>query len=137
MFIGSKAYLFNDRTVVINKSDIENAKPEEFKEILLCLSEEFITNNYEKIQLTYEGLTRNDENEDIETDLEKVREWFLRNYKPAISDLIETTIIPHGKVNEWDDVSVAEMLEELHFELKDGILKVIDSYLKEGRVNVL
>jgi len=62
--------------------------------------------------------------------LENFREWILVNYEPAITSLIEKTVIPHGKVNGWDEVSVDEMLEELHFELKKSLLNVIDTYLK-------
>ena len=63
--------------------------------------------------------------------LEKFREWIVTHYEPAISDFIEKTVTPHGKVNGWDEVSVDEMLEELDFELKEGLLNVIDSFLKE------
>ena len=64
--------------------------------------------------------------------IEVFREWILTHYEPAITDLIEKTVSAHGNVNGWDEVSVDEMLEELHFELKEGLLNVVDSYLKEG-----
>ena len=63
--------------------------------------------------------------------LEEFREWILSNYEPAVTDLIDQIIVSHGEVNGWHEVDVDEMLEELSFELKDGLLKVIDSYLAE------
>lgn len=60
------------------------------------------------------------------------REWILTHYDPAITDLVDKTVSTHGKVNGWDEVSVDEMLEELHFELKEGLLNVVDSYIAEG-----
>lgn len=56
MFFGTVAYLYKNEVVVINKGDISNSKPEEFKEITLFLSDEFVVNQYEKMELIYAGL---------------------------------------------------------------------------------
>jgi len=51
MFKYVKAYLYGDKTVVLNKSDIKNAKDEDFKEVSLWLSEEFIQESAEEIEM--------------------------------------------------------------------------------------
>lgn len=63
--------------------------------------------------------------------LEDFREWILVNYEPAIVDLVAITVVSHGKVNGWDEIAVDEMLDELHYELKEGLLNVIDTFLKD------
>ena len=69
--------------------------------------------------------------EKLVSTLEDFREWILVNYEPAIVDLVAITVVSHGKVNGWDEIDVDEMLEELHYELKKGLLNVIDTFLKD------
>lgn len=47
MYKGVKAYLYQNSTVVINRTDIKGAKEEDFKEVSLYLSYEFIKESNE------------------------------------------------------------------------------------------
>lgn len=44
-----KAYLYNGKTVVINKSEIKNARDEDFTEVSLYLPDEFIWNSAKEL----------------------------------------------------------------------------------------
>lgn len=52
MFKGTKAYLYEGGTVVLDKSHIKNAKEEQFEEVSLYLSKEFIEESYGELKLT-------------------------------------------------------------------------------------
>jgi len=51
MFKGVKAYLHGGTTVVLNKTDIHNAKDEDFQEVSLYLSHDFIEESAEELRL--------------------------------------------------------------------------------------
>lgn len=55
MFKGTKAYLYQDSTVVLNKNDLKNAKEEDFKEVTLLLSADFIKNSYKELEVIEES----------------------------------------------------------------------------------
>ncbi len=55
MYRGTKAYLFKNHTVVLNKIDIKNAKEEDFKEVMLYLPYEFIKRTAVEIDFFEEG----------------------------------------------------------------------------------
>lgn len=55
MYRGTKAYLFKDHTVVLNKIDIKNAKEGDFREIMLYLPYEFIKRTAVEIEFFEEG----------------------------------------------------------------------------------
>ena len=50
MFKYVKGYLFREGTVVLNKNDIRNAKDEDFREVSLYLSYEFIQESAEELE---------------------------------------------------------------------------------------
>lgn len=45
-----KGYLFDGKTAVLNKSDIKNAKNEDFKEITLYIHYDFIKESNEELE---------------------------------------------------------------------------------------
>jgi len=51
MMKGIKAYLFDGNTVVLNKNDIKGAEDKDFKEVFLCVSDEFIKESYQELVL--------------------------------------------------------------------------------------
>lgn len=54
MYKGVIAYLFRDSTVVLNKSDIHNAKDDDFKEVRLLIPIDFIKESYEEYSFVSE-----------------------------------------------------------------------------------
>ena len=50
MTIGMTGYLFKDYTVVFDKSDIKNAKDEDFREVIICTSEKYIEELYRQLE---------------------------------------------------------------------------------------
>lgn len=49
MYKGTKAYIFKDDTVVLNKKDIKNSKDEEYKEVIIYIPYKFIIESYDEI----------------------------------------------------------------------------------------
>lgn len=50
MFKGVRAYLFREETVVLNKSDVKGAKDEDFREVSLYISYDFIKESVEELE---------------------------------------------------------------------------------------
>lgn len=46
-----KAYLYEGKTVVIDKHDIKNAKNDDFTEVSLYLTEEFIKDSADELEM--------------------------------------------------------------------------------------
>lgn len=51
MYKGVRGYLYKGATVVLNKSDINNAKEEDYKEVMIYISNDFIKESAEEIEL--------------------------------------------------------------------------------------
>ncbi|MBC8590629.1 hypothetical protein [Wansuia hejianensis] len=62
------------------------------------------------------------------TPIEDLRNWAEYYLKKAIHDDLYTIAHKYGKENNWDDVEVDFMIEEIEDKLVEGILNVIDTY---------
>jgi len=65
------------------------------------------------------------------TPKDDLREWILKNYNPAVSDFIANIVELHALDCGWKEDDVGELLDVLHYELREVLMNVVESYEEE------
>jgi len=65
------------------------------------------------------------------TPKDDLREWILKNYNPALSDFIDNIVESHARACGWKEYDVGELLDVLHYKLREVIMNVVESYEEE------
>lgn len=62
-----------------------------------------------------------------DTPKEDLREWIIQNYE-CVTDDICAVSRKHAIENNWSEIEVDIMVEEISEKIKEGILNVVDTY---------